>query len=746
MGSNSRWLIPLTAAVAHGEAKVGAKALRLAELGQAGFRVPRGFCLPVACYERFLLENKLDLKIELELGRKPLSSMRWEELWDTALRIRSGFLAGTVTTVVSVAVRQAVDTLGSTRLLAVRSSAPGEDRGEMSFAGLHDSVVGSTGISAVLDAVRIVWASLWSDAALLYRTELGLDPRLSRMAVVIQELVDERPSGVAFSRDPRVGAEPRAVIECVPGRCSDLVDGTVEPDRWFMELASGQVLEWIPASERDTAVRLLGDAELERLCATLRKTESLLDDHADVEWTGRGERLTLLQARPITTRSSESNDPRPWYLSLRPAAQMLKALAERVSNHRIPELERLGERLASQELTLLDDLDLADAIVEREETVGHWKQVYWDEFIPLAHGVRQLGLYYNDAVRPDDPYEFVGLLKGQNMLAMRRNRLMLKLAETIRDRPRVRQMLTAVRSDTELKTLTTAFASFPEGADFAVGLELLLSQYMDVAYAGERLAGRLDVVVSLLLEMADAERPLIRPPAADDDAARLQRRLYDAVGPGRQQEAADVIEMGRLSWRLRDDDNVLVGRLESQLLRALREGTERLRHNGRLGTEISPRPEHAKPIAEALRQPESGPVALTSPDPVSHPTMASAAAGRARQLVGQPASPGLASGRIRIVRSSADLKRFRAGEVLACQAIEPTMTQLVPLACAVVERRGGMLIHGAIIARELGIPCVNGIEDLLGRLSEGDPVTVDGHLGIVTLGLPDFALEGVTLA
>ena len=41
--------------------------------------------------------------------------------------------------------------------------------------------------------------------------------------------------------------------------------------------------------------------------------------------------------------------------------------------------------------------------------------------------------------------------------------------------------------------------------------------------------------------------------------------------------------------------------------------------------------------------------------------------------------------------------------------------------------------------------CVHGIEDSLGRLTEGDPVTVDGHLGIVTVGPPDFALEGVTL-
>ena len=57
--------------------------------------------------------------------------------------------------------------------VAVRSSAPGEDSRHVSFAGLHESVVGVQGGRAVLDAVRTVWASLWSDAALLYRRELA---------------------------------------------------------------------------------------------------------------------------------------------------------------------------------------------------------------------------------------------------------------------------------------------------------------------------------------------------------------------------------------------------------------------------------------------------------------------------------------------------------------------------------------------------------------------------------------------
>ena len=52
-----------------------------------------------------------------------------------------------------------------------------------------------------------------------------------------------------------------------------------------------------------------------------------------------------------------------------------------------------------------------------------------------------------------------------------------------------------------------------------------------------------------------------------------------------------------------------------------------------------------------------------------------------------------------------------------------------------------MLIHGAIIARELGIPCVNGVAGVMEMLQDGDIVTIDGYLGIVTVGEADFDLE-----
>ena len=62
------------------------------------------------------------------------------------------------------------------------------------------------------------------------------------------------------------------------------------------------------------------------------------------------------------------------------------------------------------------------------------------------------------------------------------------------------------------------------------------------------------------------------------------------------------------------------------------------------------------------------------------------------------------------------------------------MTFAVPLSAGIIERRGGMLIHGAIIAREYGLPCVTGVPDATSVIQTGDSLTVDGHLGIVTIG------------
>jgi pyruvate,water dikinase len=743
-------LIPLHAVEARHEPIVGGKAAKLSQLARAGFTVPRGVCLTTWAYESFVGDSDIVNTIRMELGRKSLDEMRWEEIWDAALRIRAAFMSQPLSDSLQSTIAEVLSAFDSSTPLAVRSSAIGEDSADRSFAGLHESIIGVRRTNAVRDAVRLVWASLWSDAALLYRKELGLDPARSRMAVLIQEMVDDDRSGVAFARDPREPRTEHAIIESVPGPCSLLVDGMVDPDRWEIHRKTRSVIAWRPGQREGSNDDgpLLEPRDLEKILETLLSVEQLFSWAPDIEWTGRSETLTVLQARPITTVAPEEDDKRSWYLSLRPSDLRLRDLRKRVSEQLIPELEALGQALAAEQLDPLDDEQLAQAIRARADSVAEWKKIYWDEFIPFAHGVRRLGTYYNDAVKPDDPYEFVGLLRDQPLLAAQRNRAIAVLAQQLGSHDSVRAAVERLLREhagsmkwvdfrRELLQIEDVAARFVEG------FERLSERFLDVTYDDERLYDQPEPLLWNIVELS--RLPDRRPQssrASGESASVLQQRLLDAVGPERHEEAQHVLETGRVSWKLRDDDNLLVARLQSQLLRALSVAASRLRDRGQLGDEGKPNASHVEPLVQALRVPNAAPIVLAPHTAATKSNPLPTAQGEsARQLIGQPASPGLATGTVRCIRGRDALSKFRRGEILVCDAIEPTMTHLVPLASAIVERRGGMLIHGSIIARELGIPCVNGVRNAADVLKDGDFVTVDGHLGIVTVGAAEFDLE-----
>jgi pyruvate,water dikinase len=724
---------------------VGGKARTLGRLLGAGYQVPGGFVVTVRAYERAVQSAGLETRILMELGRKRLSAMRWEEIWDAALRIRSAFLAAPMPDDVADPVRAAYRRL-SAGAVAVRSSAPGEDASGQSHAGLHESLVGIRDEQGLLDAVRIVWASLWSDAALLYRRELGMDVSRSRMAVVVQAFVAAEPSGVGFGIDPRDPESDRALVEAVPGPCEDLVSGLVDPDRWIMKRATGEIVQWTAGKRGDRAAEpLLARDDLALLHRTLQSVESLLGCPPDVEWTGDATNLTLLQARPVTTAAERADDERAWYLSLRPGSAQLQDLCVRVTEQLIPELEAEAARFAADPVEDLADAALADAIDARLASLDRWKATYREEFIPFAHGARRLGVYYNDAVRPEDPYEFVKLLENQPMLAGARNAALARLASLVRANAPLADTLGALAASGTVRTRSGwtaqagSIAGGPENEAFRRDFDAFLDRYLDIAFEGESLDDRPDLALKIVLELARRDAPARS--AGDASSAELERSLLDAVGPDRRAEALDVLRIGRLSWRLRDDDNILMGRLENQLRHALQVAAGRLARAGRLEPGARLGVEAATAVSAALRDGGSGVVTLPDAPAPPRPAPPAPAGASPRQMIGQPAAPGWATGVVRIVRDAADLGRFRQGEIMVCDAIQPTMTHLVPLAGAIVERRGGMLIHGAIIARELGVPCVNGVADATMRLHDGEFVTVDGYLGIVTVGPPEFDLE-----
>jgi pyruvate,water dikinase len=214
-----------------------------------------------------------------------------------------------------------------------------------------------------------------------------------------------------------------------------------------------------------------------------------------------------------------------------------------------------------------------------------------------------------------------------------------------------------------------------------------------------------------------------RPTADADD---LTDRFLAAVPADRRELAHELLDLGRTSYQLRDDDNLYLGRLENLVLEAVDEGRKRLHANqGADQATIE-----LDDVVRGLRHPnlvvEPRPPASTEREEPGFRT-------QPRQLVGQPAGPGIATGPARIVEDVDDLASFCHGEVLVCDSVDPNMTFIVPLASAVVERRGGMLIHGAIIAREYGLPCVTGVPDATAEIATGDRLTVDGFLGIITV-------------
>ncbi|MFI6740408.1 PEP/pyruvate-binding domain-containing protein [Nonomuraea sp. NPDC050451] len=116
-----------------------------------------------------------------------------------------------------------------------------------------------------------------------------------------------------------------------------------------------------------------------------------------------------------------------------------------------------------------------------------------------------------------------------------------------------------------------------------------------------------------------------------------------------------------------------------------------------------------------------------APPPPSGASDASPAA-----LTGTPGSHGTATGTTRIVRGPGDFARVRPGDILVCPFTDPAWTPLLRVAAGVVTETGGVLSHAAIVARELGIPAVLGVPDVMSRLHDGTVVTIDGTTGAVT--------------
>jgi pyruvate,water dikinase len=205
--------------------------------------------------------------------------------------------------------------------LAVRSSAVDEDGKDASFAGQHLTLLNVAAIDDVPAALREIWWSANSDAAITYRQRVGLFTRPS-VGVVVQSLLDPQVAGVMFTEHPVTGADER-VIEASWGLGEAVVAALVIPDTFRLD-RSGAVLERAPGLKR-TAIRptagggtveeevgpelaealSLDDTHLASLGQLASRCEEVYGKARDIEWAIADDTLYLLQCRAVTTSTTE---------------------------------------------------------------------------------------------------------------------------------------------------------------------------------------------------------------------------------------------------------------------------------------------------------------------------------------------------------------------------------------------------------------------------------------------------------
>lgn len=307
-------IVPLDSAQAADASRFGSKAANLAALGQAGLRIPGGFCIDAEAYRIQVWALGLHADARAVLAVTESADARRH-----ALHMRLGLLEG------EVVPEMLAPLLASWRVLqrqhrasgVVRSSALVEDRASSSFAGQFDSYLGLESEADYLTAVRACWAALWSTRALRYMAVHALDPADTAMAVLVQPLVPALAAGGGLSRT----AEGDMVVNAAPGLGVAIAQGEVVPDRYVLSRA-GAMRDRQPGLNyhrlgcahgasrltrllRQTHTALcLAAAQVEELGAMMRRAEEVLGGPVEIEWALDAQGPVLLQARPLHVQAS----------------------------------------------------------------------------------------------------------------------------------------------------------------------------------------------------------------------------------------------------------------------------------------------------------------------------------------------------------------------------------------------------------------------------------------------------------
>jgi rifampicin phosphotransferase len=441
-----------------------------------------------------------------------------------------------------------------------------------------------------------------------------------------------------------------------------------------------------------------------------------------------------------------------------------KAWAERQRAEQRQAIEALG----AVDLAALDDDALYAHLEELRVFCGESMKLHFKLFVPYSVGVHELVQAAKELLGWSTS-ETMRLLQGLSSPSVQSTQDLGEIARLIRARPGARAIVESPSADfvARLEQVDPEVASKVRGYLRFWGLRPFISD------AGSpTVAERPGLVAELLADLVhdDATPDLATPRNAAIAAARVKLS-------GQQLARFDrALAYAELVYAVREDNVLLTDQLPTGLLRrASLEAGRRLVALARLGrkedvamltlselrnaavTAIDMKPLVARRKAElAWVRANPGPMIYGAPpgklpdirglpeparringamlfmldEEVSGPPQANATTERST-LEGIAASPGVYRGRVRVIRTTADLHRLRPGEVLVCPITTAAWMMTFQRAGALVTDAGSALSHTAIVAREYGLPAVVATSNGTSTSVDGEEVVVDGNRGTV---------------
>uniref|UniRef100_V5HAW1 Putative integral to membrane n=2 Tax=Ixodes ricinus TaxID=34613 RepID=V5HAW1_IXORI len=290
--------------------------------------VPRGFVVTTVSYQDFVAVDAVQSAIrELEGITCFTTSAAIEACKKVVNAVESTSLPEATRRSIQSGLTDFFGSKAEEVLLAVRSSAVGEDSEDMSAAGQMETFLAIRGADEVLKAVQKCWASQFSHIACGYKRRYG-QPLNSPMAVVVQEMVPSQVAGVMFTCDTRTGNPRNIIITANYGIGDSVVSGTTDPDTVILErlpdgafridtVQIGTKLQRtalsekggtkLESSEGHGAECCLSEEQMMRLAALGAELETAFCGPRDVEWAFADGRFYVLQSRPVTSLHQQTD-------------------------------------------------------------------------------------------------------------------------------------------------------------------------------------------------------------------------------------------------------------------------------------------------------------------------------------------------------------------------------------------------------------------------------------------------------